>query len=97
MNNDKHAAVAGIVGAEETREANCGNADNHDLGPSEKLPVGNVPEVNGLWAQEVTNFVPTCTELLVIAEHWAGVAIERTCVEWTNANFWVSTKDWRRI
>ena len=39
----------------------------------------------------------TCRELLVIAEHWAGVAIERTYVEWDNANFSVSTKDWRRI
>ena len=39
----------------------------------------------------------TCRELLVIAEHWAGVAIERTYVEWANANFSVSTKDWRRI
>src|ERR1039458_2854457 len=96
MNNDKlNAAVAG---AEETSGANCRNADNHDLGGHWKhFAIGDVSEVNGLWAQEVKDFVPTTGELLVIAEHWAGVAIERTYVEWANANVSVSTKDWRRI
>ncbi len=89
MNGDiLNAAVAGI---EETREANCRNADNHDLGHWKYFPIGDVPEVNGLWAQEVIDFVPTSRELLVIAEHWAGVAIERTYVEWANANLSVST------
>ena len=46
------------------------------------LPVGHVPEVNGRWAVEMREFVSTRGELLVIAEHWAGVAIERTDVEW---------------
>jgi hypothetical protein len=45
MNDDKPA--------EETREDNCRNADNLDLGPWEELPIENVTEVNGLWAQEV--------------------------------------------
>ena len=95
MNNDTlNAAVAGIEG---TGGANCRNADNHDLGHWRHFLSGDVPEVNGLWAQEVKNFVPTTGELLVIAEHWAGVAIERTYVEWAEANFSVSTKDWRRI
>ena len=79
---------------QEERKANCKNADNHDLGPWEELPIGNVPEVNGLWAVEMHEFVPTCAELLAIAEHWARVAIERTYVEWTNAT---NTDDWRRI
>lgn len=77
MNNEKNAGFASTAGAEETREANCRNADNHDLGPWEKLPVSDTPGVNGLWAQEVAAFVPTCRELLVIAEYWARVAIER--------------------
>ncbi|MGA8834747.1 MAG: hypothetical protein WB538_03865 [Candidatus Sulfotelmatobacter sp.] len=95
MNNDMlNAAVASI---EETREANCRNADNHDLGHRRHFPIGDVPEVNGLWAQEVEDFVPTTGELLVIAEHWASVAIERTYVGWANANVSISTKDWRRI
>jgi hypothetical protein len=95
MNDDiPHAAVAGI---QEIREANCRNADNHDLGQWKHFPIGHVPEVNGLWAQEVQDFVPTTGELLVIAEHWAGVAIERTYVGWANANVSISTKDWRRI
>ncbi len=51
--------------------------DNHDLGPWEDLPIGNVPEVNGLSAVEMHEFVPTCAELLAIAEHWVRVAIER--------------------
>lgn len=50
----------------DTSKPNCRNADNHDLGPWEEFPVGNVPEVNGLWAQEVTDFVPTSAELLTI-------------------------------
>src|SRR2546430_10302591 len=79
---------------QEERKANCKNADNHDLGPWEDLPIGNVPEVNGLWAVEMHEFVPTCAELLAIAEHWARVAIERTYVEWANAT---NTDDWRRI
>lgn len=95
MNDDKlNAAVADI---EEAREANCRNADNHDLGHWKHFPIGDVPEVNGLWAQEVKDFVPTTGELLAIAEHWAGVAIERTYVEWANANVSISTKDWRRV
>ena len=85
------------AGAEEKHEVRYENADNHDLGPWEELPVGNVPEVNGRWAQEVKDFVPTCWELLVVAEHWAGVAIERTYVEWANANVSVSTKHWWRV
>ena len=63
----------------------------------EEFPMGNVPEVNGLWAVEIGEFVPTSGELLVIAEHWASVAIERTYVGWANANVSISTKDWRRI
>jgi hypothetical protein len=59
----------------------------------EALPYRTVPEVNGLWAQEAQDFVPTTGELLVIAEHWAGVAIERTYVGWANANVSISTKD----
>ena len=79
---------------QEERKAKCKNADNHDLGPWEELPIGDVPEVNGLWAVEMHEFVPTCAELLAIAEHWARVAIERTYVEWANAT---NTDDWRRI
>jgi len=73
------------------------NADNHDLLPWEGLPVGHVPEVNGPWAREVRDFVPTTGELLEIARQWAGLAIERTYIEWANATVSVSTKDWRRI
>jgi hypothetical protein len=77
MNDDiLNAAVASI---EETREADCRNADNHDLGHWQHFPIGDVPEVNGLWAQELKDFVPTTGELLVIAKHWAGVAIEHLC------------------
>ena len=91
LNNKLNPAAAR---PQEERKANCKNADNHDLGPWEELPVGNVPEVNGLWAVEMPEFVPTCAELLAIAEHWARVAIERTYVEWANAT---NTDDWRRI
>jgi hypothetical protein len=79
------------------RNAKCKNADNQDLGPREEFPIGAVPEVNGLWAVEMGEFVPTSGELLVIAEHWARVAIERTYVGWANANVSINTKDWRRI
>jgi len=90
MKNKPNPAAAGP----EERKAKCKNADNHDLGPWEELPIGDVPEVNGLWAVEMHEFVPTCAELLAIAKHWADVAIERTYVEWTNAT---NTDDWRRI
>jgi hypothetical protein len=71
MNDEiPNATVAGI---EETREADCRNADNHDLGHWTHFPIGDVPEVNGLWAQEVKEFVPTTGELLVVAEHWAAL------------------------
>ena len=90
MKNKPNPAAAGP----EERKAKCKNADNHDLGPWEELPIGDVPEVNGLWAVEMHQFVPTCAELLAIAKHWARVAIERTYVEWANAT---NTDDWRRI
>ena len=73
LNNKLNPAAAR---PQEERKANCKNADNHDLGPWEELPVGNVPEVNGLWAVEMPEFVPTCAELLAIAEHWARVAMQ---------------------
>ena len=81
MENDKEKVSASnnklnpaAARPQEERKANCKNADNHDLGPWEELPIGNVPEVNGLWAVEMHEFVPTCAELLAIAEHWARVA-----------------------
>jgi hypothetical protein len=61
MNNDMLNAAVG--GAEKTRMANFRNADNHDLGAYKKFPIGDVPEVNGLWAQEAEDFVPTTGEL----------------------------------
>jgi hypothetical protein len=66
-------------------------------GRGRSSPIGNVPEVNGGWALEIHEFVPTSGELLALAQHWAGIAIERTYVEWANATVSVSTNDWRRI
>ena len=94
--NNEKTNVAGS-GSEQVTRAGCKNADNHDLGPWDEIPeltTGYVSEVNGRWAQEVPQFVPTRAELLAIAEHWASVAIERTFVEWANAT---NTDDWRRI
>jgi len=90
--NEKSDFVASL--AESVRKAKRRNADNDDLGPWEDLPVGHVPEVNGPWAIEMPEFLATSGELLVLAEHWAGVAIERTFVECANAT---NTDDWRRI
>lgn len=87
-------ATLAAAGSEQKRKPNRRNADNHDLWCWESLPVGDVPEVNGLWAQEMREFVPTFAELLTIAEHWADDAIERTFVEWANAT---NIDDWRRI
>lgn len=80
--------------SEPLRKSKWRNADNDDLGPWEDCGLGRVPEVNGQWAIEMPEFLPTTGELLVIAEHWTGVAIERTFVEWANAT---NTDDWRRI
>ena len=60
LNNKLNPAAAR---PQEERKAKCKNADNHDLGPWEELPIGDVPEVNGLWAVEMHEFVPTCAEL----------------------------------
>jgi len=46
---------------------------------------------------EMSEFVPTSGELLVLAEHWTDVAIHRTYAEWAGASFLVSTHHWRRI
>lgn len=97
--SDKQQKTTAACG-EEMNRTKCNNADNQDLGPSVVLQgfhVGSVPEVNGLWAEEMPEFVPTRRELLVIAKHWAGIAIGRTYVEWSNAAVSVNTKDWRRI
>lgn len=67
------------------RKAKRRNADNDDLGPYEDCGIGLVPEVNGPWAVEMPEFLATSGELLVLPEHWADVAIERTFVEWANA------------
>jgi hypothetical protein len=62
------------------------NADNNDLWPWQKaVSGGDAPEVNGHWAGEIPEFVPTSGELLMLAEHWTDVAIQRTYVEWANA------------
>jgi hypothetical protein len=90
MNETTNAAS----GNPEHRRSRCKNADNDDLGPWEEFGIGRVPEVNGEWAIEMSEFLPTTGELLVIAEHWAEVAIERTFIEWANAT---NTDDWRRI
>src|SRR5438270_3386800 len=82
-----------VCGASLTREIGVPGSFAHPALLA-TIPVGNVPEVNGLWAVEMPEFVPTCAELLAIAEHWARVAIERTYVEWANAT---NTDDWRRI
>jgi hypothetical protein len=81
----------------EPRRSIFENADNHDLWVWEKSPKGDVPEVNGGWANEIREFVPTSGELLVLAEHWTDVAIWRTYVEWANAPYSVSTDHWRRV
>jgi hypothetical protein len=74
------------------------NADNQDLWWWEKVPDGgDAPEVNGYWAGEIQEFVPTSGELLVLAEHWTDVAVHRTFTEWANAPFSVSTGHWRRV
>jgi len=74
------------------------NADNGDLWPWQKAPSGgDAPEVNGHWAGEIPEFVPTSGELLVLAEHWTDVATQRTYVEWANAPVCVSTEHWRRV
>jgi hypothetical protein len=63
MKNKTNPAAAG---PEEMRMPKFRNADNHDLWPWEKLPIGDVPEVNGYWADEIHDFVPTSGELLVL-------------------------------
>lgn len=106
-NNEKHAdrADAGDgktnhfgAGQREMYNPRFINADNHDLWRWDKLPDGgDAPEVNGHWADEIQGFVATSGELLVLAEHWADVAICRTFMEWANAPFWVSTDHWRHV
>lgn len=76
----------------------CKNVDNHDLLPCDEIPTltfGNVPEVNGLGAEEVRHFIPTHHELLVLARHWADVAIWRNFHGWANET--ASSSDYRRI
>jgi hypothetical protein len=70
MENDENKA--GAINDDKLKRAAAApesikNADNHDLLPWEGLPVGHVPEVNGPWAREVRDFVPTTGELLEIA------------------------------
>lgn len=80
------------TGPEEMCNPRFRNVDNQDLGPP-----ASASEVNGAWAVEMPEFVPTSGELLVLAEHWTDVAIRRTYAEWAGANFLVSTHHWRRI
>ena len=85
-------------GTQRVRGPRFRNADNQDLWWWEKVPDGgDAPEVNGYWAGEIQEFVPTSGELLVLAEHWADVAVHRTFAEWANAPFSVSTGHWRRV
>lgn len=71
------------------------NVDNHDLLPWDEMAVGNVPEVNGFGAEEVSGFIPTRHELLLLARHWADVAIWRNFNDWSNET--ASSSGWRRI
>ena len=86
------------TGPEEMYKPRFRNADNHDLWRWDTLPDGgDAPEVNGHWADEIQGFVPTSGELLVLAEHWTDVAIQRTFVEWADVPVFVSTSHWRRV
>lgn len=50
------------------------NCDNEDLMPfgGSSLIIGCVDEVNGRGAEEVTGFVSTRHELIVLVKYWAG-------------------------
>jgi len=50
------------------------NADNIGLGAAGSA--GHVDEVNGDGAAEISGFVPTRDELLILAKHWAAVALD---------------------
>jgi hypothetical protein len=82
----------------QARENRFRNADNADLWEWDKSPDGgDAPEINGCWAAEIPEFVPTGAELLVLAEHWTDVAIQRMFVESDDAPDSVSTEHWRRV
>jgi hypothetical protein len=70
LRNEERAATSGT----QVRGPRFRNADNQDLWWWEKLPDGgDAPEVNGYWAGEIQEFVPTSGELLVLAEHTASL------------------------
>jgi hypothetical protein len=63
------------------------NSDNQHLMPltGNGLIIGSVDEVNGRGAEEITSFVPTRHELIVIVKYWAEQTLSNRYFEFVYA------------